>query len=199
MKKFILLFVAVAGMITLQSCEGPEGIPGPPGAPGAPGLPGESGGSGQVALAVVYEVNANLNAKNDFSALFSFSTPLFDSDNVLVYRLKTVEGGEKIWEPLPRKYYLSDELGDVGEIDYLYNFSKRDFFIKMEFSLVEGVDVNATLAPWGSKQVFRAVVIPSKFGDVKRLNATAAKSNVAQDYQSVMDRYQLKESDVIKL
>lgn len=184
MKKFILLFVAVAGMITLQSCEGPEGIPGPP---------------GQGELAVVYEVNADLNAKNDFSALFNFSIPLFDSDNVLMYRLMAVEDGKDIWEPLPRKYYLSDDLGDVGEIDYLYNFSKRDFFIKMEFSLVEGVDVNATLAPWGSKQVFRAVVIPSKFGDVKRLNATAAKSNVAQDYQSVTDRYQLKESDVIKL
>lgn len=184
MKKFILLFLAVAGMITLQSCEGPEGIPGPP---------------GQGELGVVYEVNADLNAKNNFTALFNFSIPLYESDNVIMYRLMAVENGKDIWEPLPRKYYLSDEIGEVGEIDYLYNFSKRDFFIKMEFALVDGVDVNATLAPWGSKQVFRAVVIPSKFGDVKKLNAMASKSTETQDYQSVMDRYQLKESDVIRL
>ena len=178
MKKIFLLFVAVAGLITFQSCEGPQGPPGPPGG---------GGGSNEVA---VYEVEANLNRNNNYEATFGFKPALLDADLVLVYRLDGVDNKIDVWRMLPQTYYIGS-----NEIDYNFDYTKLDFRVFLESTSTNPDAIDNGY--WTNNQVFRAIVIEGYFGDTKRTASLTDETRL--DYESIVKKYNIKESDVIRL
>lgn len=171
MKKILLLLVAAVGFVGLQSCEGPEGRPGYDGT-----------------VATVYEVEADVNNKNNYEVTVTFVPPLADADLVLVYRLDGVDNKIDVWRMLPQTYYIGDY-----ELDYNFDYTKYDFRV-----FVDGTISNPDLLDkgyWTHNQVFRAVVIEGYFGNVAR-DASEATVPTNLDYETVAKRYNIKESDI---
>lgn len=173
MKKIFLLFVAVAGLITFQSCEGPQG---PPGYDGA--------------VPAVYEVETHLNRNNGYEATFGFKPALNDADLVLVYRLDGVDNKVDVWRMLPQTYYVG-----TNEIDYNFDYTKFDFRVFLESTSTNPDAIDNGY--WTNNQIFRAVVIEGYFGDTKRTASVTDETRL--DYESIVKKYNIKESDVIRL
>jgi len=96
MKKIVIPFITFLLFVGFVSCTGPQG---PQGTNGQDGL-----------LSQVYEItNVNFVASG-FSVLYNFSTPIYASDHVLIYRLAgTTTLGADIWKPLPETYFFQME------------------------------------------------------------------------------------------
>ena len=173
MKKIFLLFVAVAGLITFQSCEGPQG---PPGYDGV--------------VPAVYEVETHLNRNNGYEAIFEFKPALNNADLVFVFRLDGVDNKVDVWRMLPQTYYIG-----ANEIDYNFDYTKFDFrvFLESTSTTPDAIDNGY----WTNNQIFRAVVIEGYFGDTKR--AASVIDETRLDYESIVKKYNIKESDVIRL
>lgn len=140
MKKIILLFTAIIGLSSLQSCEVNDVR------------------ENQIFEAEVYEFPASFN-NSQFSVIGNFSRNIYDSDHILIYRLYGKDGGADVWRLIPQTIYFTN--GD--NFDYNYDFTKRDFRIFLEGNF----DLN-TLNDnhWDSyimRQIFRVVVVPGRF------------------------------------
>lgn len=167
MKNLLFTFTMIL-LSTAYSCSGPSGPPGPQ---GPRGQDGEDG-----LLAEVFEVNANFNEGNNFSAFYELDPPLFDSDMLMVYILWNFFEDEPIWRPLPLSQFFPE-----GILQYDYNFTRFDFEILM--------DGNIPLTELGSEftsnQVFRVVVIPGymleKIDDVNNYEEVKRVMNLTEE------------------
>ncbi|TDE02328.1 hypothetical protein [Flavobacterium hiemivividum] len=168
MKK-ISAILAVIGMIFISSCSGPEGPPGFDGLNGQDGL-----------LAEVFElknVDFSFNATDGYTIYRTLTPQIFESDNVLIYRMTgTVDVNTPIWQLIPRTLFLTE-----GELDYDFDFSKKDF------TIYAGGNYNISTTPQYIKnQTFRIVIVPGSF-------STSINKN---NYADVMAALNIKESQI---
>lgn len=152
MKKYLTLFIAIAGSAVmsalLTSCEGPMGPPGPTGPPGPSGADGLIG--------AVFEAQIDFTAGNDYSDVVPFpgSIDVFDSDVVVAYILTAVDNGTDIWEPLPQTLFFGNDILLYG---YDYTSSDIRFFL-------DGTVNFAALDDFFTRGViFRVAIIPADF------------------------------------
>lgn len=140
MKKIALLVFMLAGFATLQSCTIDEYY--------------EDNGT----YSQVFELpNETLSKQEDaytLSATWDFTTPLYDSDNVLVYRW---QGNS--WTLIPVSY----PLGGSDMVKYDYDFTRYD--VKVYFSANFPVNElsDAEYNDFVYRQTFRVVVVPGGF------------------------------------
>lgn len=139
MKKIILLFTAVIGLASFQSCEVNDVR------------------ENQIFEAEVFELPASLT--NNFSVTGYFSRDILTSDHVLIYRLFGTDNGADVWRLLPQTVYLNN----VNRFNYNYDFTKRDFRIFIEgetFNLNQLSDQDRNTYVY--RQIFRIVVVPGR-------------------------------------
>lgn len=168
MKNLLFALLSTAAL-SFVSCSGPAGPPGPPGPRGPAGEDG--------LLAEVFEVNANFNSGNNYSAFYELNPPIFDSDMLMVYILWNFFEDEPIWRPLPLNQFLPE-----GILQYDYNFTRNDFEIYMDGNIpLSGVGSEFTM-----NQVFRIVIIPGfLLEDINDIN----------DYEEVKKVLNIEEED----
>ena len=146
--------------LILISCEGTVGPPGPPGPSGAPGQDGTG------LLGLVFEVEVDLFAGNNFEYFVEIPSEIevFESDVVMVYRLMGVFEGSDIWEPLPQTIFR-----DSGILLYGFDYSIYDVRLFLDgtadFDRLDPVDTD--------NLIYRIAVIPADFAkdiDVKKMS-----------------------------
>ncbi|MFD2909394.1 hypothetical protein ACFSX9_11710 [Flavobacterium ardleyense] len=169
MSKRITLMLVFIGMITLQSCTVNEVKEGPD----------------KDTISEVFEYsNVNLTNSNDYSRILNFPFAIYPSDMVLVYRLTGLDSNRDVWKLLPETYYYDD-----GTLNFGY---KNDFTRVNAVVELFGYDLPGLNPDFRLNQVFRVVVIPGSFA-----SRTAAFN--FEDYEAVVERYQLDEANVIKI
>jgi len=157
MKKLYTLFLF---SLILVSCEGTVGPPGPP------GPQGPSGQDGTGLLGLVFEVEADLNAGNNFEYFVEIPSEIevFESDVIMVYRLMGVFEGNDIWEPLPQTIFR-----DSGVLLYGFDYTLLDVRLFLDGT----ADVTRLSPEDTDNQIFRIAVIPADFAkdiDVKKMS-----------------------------
>lgn len=171
------MLTVFSGAALLQSCEGDRGPAGPAGP-----------------NAIVYELFSVDMTDPDNNGEFVFSEEwaatevggdLYDDESVLIYRLTDTfnSNGETVpvWQLIPRTLFL-----DEGELDYDFDFSKKDFFI------YAGGNFDLDTTPeFTNDQTFRLVVIPGTF--VNRGGVDY------EDYNAVVKYYDIDASQVKRL
>ena len=171
--KRIFLLLAVIGLTSLSSCDGDTGPQGPVG----PAGPGDGD-----TISEVFElqnVNFQLNQNNEYTIYEELNPVIFDSDNILIYRLSgTIDPQTPIWQLIPRTLYL-----DEGELDYDFDFSAVDFTI-----YAGGTYNLATTPQFINNQTFRIVIIPGYFSKMPDLDFN--------DYDSVIKAFNIDDSIV---
>ena len=154
------LYTLILFALILVSCEGTVGPPGPPGVPGQDGLDG-------IGLpGLVFEIEADLNAGNNFEYFVEIPSEIevLQSDIVMVYRLMGVFEGSDIWEPLPQSIFIGK---DVLLYGFDYTLFDVRLFLDGTFDLNE-LDQNDT-----DGLIYRIAVIPADFAseiDVTKLS-----------------------------
>lgn len=143
MKKIALLLTAFIGFATLQSCTIEEYYD-----------DGYNNGN----MSQVFELpNETLSTQEDsftYSATWNFTAPIYESDNVLVYRW---QGNS--WTLVPVSY----PLGGGDAVKYDYDFTRYD--VKVYFSANFPV-ADLTTAEYNEfvyRQTFRVVVVPGGY------------------------------------
>jgi len=176
MKKIFLL-LTVFGIITLSSCTGPQG---PPGYPGQNGVNGTNGVNVSSEVFELKNINFGLNSNNQWTYYQTLNPVIFDSDNLLIYRLTgTIDANTPIWQLIPRTLFLSQ-----GELDYDYDYSKQDF------TLYAGGTYDISTTPtYINAQTFRIVIVPGYFSSKRQ----AVDLN---DYNAVIKAYGLNDTNV---
>ncbi len=174
MKKKITLILAIIGMITLQSCTVNDN--------------GHEPQDDKDTISEVFElknVNFGVDGNNQYSIYRKLTPQIYASDVILIYRLSgTIDNNTPIWQPIPRTLYLTQ-----GELDYDFDFSKEDF------TIYAGGSYDLTLTPsYLSNQTFRIVIVPASFS-----NKSATTASLPMDYESVIKRFNIKESTIQKL
>lgn len=152
MKKIALLAAVFTGFATLQSCTIEEYY------------------DDYESMSQVFEMTAHIDVPEDRytnSATWDFQPPIYDSDNVIMYRW---EGNA--WRMLPVSYTLNNE-GD--QIYYDYDFTHYDVKVyvstNFDFELLSNAEYNAFVR----NQTLRVVVVPGGFAnkaDYSDYNAT---------------------------
>lgn len=176
MKKLSLL-ILLGGLAFIHACVGPTGPPGLPGVPGPQGQNGEDGFIGEV-----YELEpVNLTVVNNFSASFTYPSPIFDSDKILIYFLWEIDGGEDVWRLLPQTVFVPE-----GIFQYNYDFTRFDTRIFLEANFPRNQIGNE----FTRGLIFRIVIIPADFSN-SRIDFN--------DFHGVMSLIQAEESDIIKV
>ena len=170
MKK-ITLILAFIGMITLQSCTVNED---------------NVNGIDNDTISEVFEyTNVNF-LPNSYTVVLNFPHTIYSSDMVLVYRLSDVFQGEDVWKLLPETYYFND-----GTLDYRYDFNFTRFDAEV---YLEGFDLAGLSPAVRLNQVLRVVVIPAF-----QANKMASKKVDFNDYNAVINAYNIDESKIIKI
>ncbi|HUH48098.1 MAG TPA: hypothetical protein VLZ54_13145 [Arenibacter sp.] len=185
MKKISLLLGTCAALFFI-SCEGPTGPPGYDGFDGENGKDGKDGIIGQVFE--VDNVNFGYDAGNNlYSHLITFldftDFEVITADAVLVYRYDgTIDYQDNFsadaWSLIPQNFFLPQ-----GTIQYTNAHTSRDveIFIDGNFNLAN-LDTGFT-----NNQLFRIVILPSKFSKAKLDNA---------NINNVMSALGISEKDV---
>ncbi|WP_396179102.1 hypothetical protein [Flavobacterium sp.] len=166
--KRIFLLLAIIGLTTLSSCDGDPGPQGPAGP-----------------ASEVFElqnVNFQLNQNNEYTIFQNLNPVLFDSDNILIYRMSgTINPQTPIWQLIPRTLFLNE-----GELDYDYDFSAVDFTI-----YAGGTYNLATTPQFIQNQTFRIVIIPGYFSKMPNLDFN--------DYDSVIKTFGIDDTKITVL
>lgn len=123
---------------------------------------------------VAYDRTGSLTKAGGYALTFTFPKANYPSDVVLVYRLKSVTNGQKVWEQIPRTIY-----NNSGELDYDFDFTVND----VEIFAQGNYDISTT-PEYLNNQTFRVVVVPADA-------AKNASVNFA-DYESVAKYYNVK-------
>jgi len=177
--KRIFLLLAVVAMTALQSCEGDQGPVGPQGPQG----PGDGD-----TISEVFElqnVNFQLNQNNEYVIYRELNPVIFDSDNILIYRMTgTIDAQTPIWQLIPRTLFLTE-----GELDYDFDFSAVDFTI-----YAGGTYNLATTPQFINNQTFRIVIVPGEFS-----NRSASGVSEFENYYEVIKKYNIDDSKVTVL
>lgn len=139
MKKIAILAAVFTGFATLQSCTIEEYYEEP---------------------SQVFEITAHIDVPEDRytnSATWNFQPPIYDSDNVLMYRW---EGNA--WRMLPVSYALNN---DGDQIYYDYDFTRYDVKVyvstNFDFELLSNTEYNTFVR----NQTLRVVVVPGGFAN----------------------------------
>ena len=166
--KRIFLLLAVIGLTTLSSCDGDTGPQGPPGP--------------ESEVFELQNVNFQLNQNNEYTIFQQLNPVIFDSDNILIYRMAgTINPQTPIWQLIPRTLFL-----DEGELDYDFDFSAVDF------TIYAGGTYNLALTPqFIQNQTFRIVIIPGYFS-----KGTSIDYN---DYDAVIKAFNINDSNITVL
>ena len=180
--KFKIAAFILALASVLQGCYLEEPIPGPQGPPGFDGFDGrdgQDGADGALGTGLMYEVNFNLNADNEWQTFYDFppQDPIFTEDVVLVYllwdQIEPDDGGDLIdvWRPMPVSYFY-----EAGQLQIGYDFSATDVRIFAE----AGFPLDA------EKDVFeeflaRIVVVPADYS----VNARTSELVDLASYEAV--------------
>ena len=167
--KRIFLFLSVAALGILSSCQGDDGAPGPQGEPGP-----------EAAVLELQNVDFGFNNTDGYFIRGDYGgLTVLQSDNVLVYRMTgTIDSSTPIWQSIPRTLYLNE-----GELDYDFDFSRADFTIYAGGNF----DI-ATTPQYLDNQTFRIVVIPGYFS-----NKNANPIDYS-DYNAVIQRFHIDDS-----
>ncbi len=129
-------------------------------------------------------VNFVKGNNNQYSISRNFTSPLFSTDVVLMYRKAgTASDGSPVWQQIPRTVYLSSG----RELDYDFDFSKNDIKIYADGNY----DISTT-PEYLNAQTFRVVLVPTSQGSK---NANVDYS----DYNSVIKFYNIDDSKVRNL
>lgn len=169
--KRIIILLTVVGMFGFQGCTGPEGPPGPPGYDGQDGL-----------IADVIEItNVSFTTLNSFGIFKNFTTPIFASDMVLVYRLSAVVNGTDVWSLLPETHYFNN-----GTLDFSYDF---DFTRNDVNIFMVGSNLGTVADQFRLNQIFRIVIIP----------ASLINGIDKNNYNAVMSTLKINESQIQKI
>jgi hypothetical protein len=185
MKK-ILLVVLMVGVLLAPACEGPEGPQGPPGFDGQDGKDGKDGTDGIDIIDLVFEVEVDFTAENNFSAVFDFGEEgVFADDGFLIFRrFGITQNNRSIWRLLPQTIFLEN-----GVLVYNYEFTNQIVAI-----FVDGAVDPATLgAQFTQDQYFRIVYMPGLFA-----NGQGARVDYS-DFDAVMKMLGKTEQDIVKL
>jgi hypothetical protein len=142
MKK-IFLFLAVAGITLLSSCEGPEGP------------------AGYSAEATVYELLPITFQAPGFGVIYTYPQATSASDHALVYRLSGSDPvtGARVWQLIPQSKYFVD-----GTFNFAYNYDATQYDVNI---YLEGEDLETLNAEWRENQIFRVVIIPGQLSQSK--------------------------------
>ncbi|MFV8352169.1 hypothetical protein [Flavobacterium sp. XS2P14] len=169
MKKITLILVFI-GMVALQSCEVNE--------------VNDTADNDTISEAFeLRNVDFGYNLDEGYFISRNFNSTIgsniYSSDVVLMYRLIGVTNSNApIWQSIPRTIFNSR-----GELDYDFDFSKEDFFIR-----VDG-NYNLELTPqYLDNQTFRIVIVP-----VNLINLID-KDN----YEAVISALKISESQIQK-
>lgn len=111
---------------------------------------------------VAYDNTGTFTKAGSYALTFTFPKPIYNSDVVLVYRLKSIVNGQKVWEQIPKTIY-----SNAGELDYDFDFTTKDvqIFTKGNYDI-------STTPEYLTNQTFRIVVVPADLG--KSASAAAA-------------------------
>jgi len=137
MKKIALLLTVFIGLTALQSCTIEEYYDEP---------------------SVVFEMTDDIDIPEDNytnSATWAFPAPIYDSDNVLVYRWNG-----NSWSLLPATYGLSDN-GD--QISYDYDFTRYDVKVYVRTNFPFEQLSNAEYNSFVRNQTIRVVMVPGGY------------------------------------
>ncbi|WP_310379275.1 hypothetical protein [Flavobacterium sp.] len=171
MKKIITL-LAVFGIVSFQSCTVNDNAP----------------IEDNDTIPQAFEIknkNFNYNANDGFYIYDTFNNKLggdlYNDETILVYRLTgSLNSSTPIWQLIPRTIYLSGG----REIDYDYDFSKKDF------TIYASGNYDLELTPeFLDNQTFRIVILPSS------LLSSVDKNN----FSEVMSVLKINESQIQKV
>lgn len=166
MKKIITLF-AVVGLLSLQSCTVNDNT--------APDYVDYD------TISEVFEVNASFNSTNGYSEIIDFSSAIYASDVVLVYRLSGVFNGNDVWTLMPETFYFDNGTLNFG---YRFDFTQYDVNVYMV-----GNDLQSVSTEFRNNQVLRVVIVPGSF----------SSSINKENYNEVIAALNIKEKDIQKI
>lgn len=136
---------------------------------------------------VVYDATGSFTATDDYTLIFDFPQTLYSTDVVLVYRRTGTDGGNPIWQQIPRTLFL-----DEGELDYDFDFSVNN----AQIYAGGGIDFAAQSSTFANNylnnQTFRIVLVPADPG-------TGKKAVDYSNYDEVIKRYGIDDSKVTVL
>lgn len=174
--KTILAFTTLL-LFGLVSCQGPEGAPGPQ---------GPEGPAGPQTVALMYEVEFDLNAANKWESIYTFpaNDEIFTEDVALVYLLwdqVTTNGQTRdIWRLMPVSFYNGS-----GTLSMNYDFTVDDVRIFAEASYPL-TNVSFT------NEVARIVIVPADYSPNGRKGQTIDYT----DYEQVRKAFNLPDTPV---
>lgn len=133
-----------------------------------------------IAAVTEHTVNMTYNSTTGkYNGLVTFTTPMYDSDVVLVYRLTDDGEGFTVWQQIPRTIYMG-----ADEVDYDFNFTADDVLLT--------VDANfdlATAPQFTQGQTFRIVQVPGYFASTVDTN----------DFEAVMSALSEKQGKTVQI
>ena len=131
----------------------------------------------------INNVNFSYNAQDGYHISRSFTTPLYNTDVVLIYRKTgSTSDGSPVWQAIPRTLYLAGG----NELDYDFDFSKNDIMIYANGNY----DISTT-PTYLNNQTFRVVLVPASAGKNANVDYT--------DYNSVIRYFNIDDSKVKSL
>jgi hypothetical protein len=163
MKKIITI-LAVIGMFSFQSCTTED-----------------STYIDNDTISTVIETKPVSFLATSYAIRYTFPSPIYSSDVVLVYRLTGASNGNDLWEFLPETHYFAD---GTRNFSYNFDFTKNDVQIYLE-----GNNLGTLDAAYRLNQIFRIVVVPADiiYGIDKN------------NYPAVMNALKINESQVQKI
>lgn len=137
-------------------------------------------------ISTVYELrNVNFvydSAKEYYKISREFTTPLYDGDVVLIYRMSGITtNNSPIWQQIPVTLYLNE-----GELDYGFDFSKYDILIK-----AGGNYDLSTTSTYLNEQIFRVIIVPGSAMGTTKINYS--------DYYTVINHFNLQNATITSL
>lgn len=133
---------------------------------------------------VAYDLrNVNLELINGvYQTSRTFTNPMYETDMLLIYKsIGSTDDGYPIWQQIPITFYLEGG----HELDYNFDFTRYDFVI------YAGGTFDLTGTPYVQNQTFRVLIIPASYGRNSEVNF--------EDYQSVIEFYQIDDSNPVGL
>lgn len=125
---------------------------------------------------VMTDITASFTDANNYE--FSQGITIESTDVVLVYRQSGVDGGNPIWQQVPRTLFLAE-----GELDYDFDFTRNDVLLKAGGNITFPAQSNAFRDSYLNNQRFRIVLVPASQGKNANLDYS--------DYQSVIKYYNI--------
>ncbi|WKW47570.1 hypothetical protein P3875_05815 [Myroides sp. JBRI-B21084] len=141
MKKITLLLAAFIGLATLQSCTIEEYYD-------------DSYANNSQVFELPNETLSTIEDDYTYSATWNFTTPIYDSDNVLVYRW---QGNS--WTLVPVTY----SLGGSDVVKYDYDFTRYDVKVYFSANFPLSQLSSAEYNEFVYRQTFRVVIVPGGF------------------------------------